>query len=191
MEAGPSVMYSVCSQDLTLAMNFVIIEKPVWYSRLPWLFQSLNVCLFIIISTVLTSILYTTWWITKQKTYHDQECRLHCFVQLHIPVLRAKKAYFSKAVSILPARYASCASINICAILPRSATFLKSCLGKITHTQNNVINHVLHQNSVYMVVYNKPNLVLGRKGAGMIYLVYKCFDVPEEQFIFISILSMA
>ena len=29
MEAGPSVMYSVCSQDLTLAMNFVIIEKPV------------------------------------------------------------------------------------------------------------------------------------------------------------------
>ena len=79
----------------------------------------------------------------------------------------------------------------ICAILPRSATFLKSCLGKITHTQNNVINYVLHQNSVYVAVYNKPNLVLGRKGAGMIYLVYKCFDVPEEQFIFISILSMA
>ena len=41
MEAGPSVMYSVCSQDLTLPMNFVIIEKPVCYSRL--LFQSLNV----------------------------------------------------------------------------------------------------------------------------------------------------
>ena len=42
-----------------------------------------------------------------------------------------------------------------------------------------------------MAVYNKHNLVLGRRGAGMIYLVYKCFDVPEEQFIFISILSMA
>ena len=55
MEAGPSVMYSECSQDLILPMNFAIIEKPVRYRRL--LFQSLNVCIFILISTVLTSIL--------------------------------------------------------------------------------------------------------------------------------------
>ena len=188
MEVGPSVMYSVCSQDLTLAMNFFIIEKPVWYSRL--LFQSLNVCIFIMISTLLTSILYTTWWITKQKAYHDQECRLHCFVQLHIPVLLAMHTSAGQYLYY---------QLGMPHVLPLTSVLSfralqhswKAVWEKITHTQNNVINYVLHQNSVYMAVYNKHNLVLGRKGAGMIYLVYKCFDVPEEQFIFISILSMA
>ena len=42
-----------------------------------------------------------------------------------------------------------------------------------------------------MAVYNKHNLVLGRKGADMMYLVYKCFDLLEEPFIFTSILSIA
>ena len=190
MEAGPSVMYSVCSQDLTLAMNFVIIEKPVWYSRLQWLFQSLNVCLFIMISTVLTSILYTTWWITKQKAYHDQECRLHCFVQLHIPVLRAKHTLAGQYLYY---------QLGMPRVLPLTSVLSfralqhswKAVWEKIPHTQNNIINYVLHQNSVYMAVYNKHNLVLRRKGAGMIYLVYKCFDLLEEPFVFTSILSMA
>ena len=188
MEVGPSVMYSVCSQDLTLAMNFVIIEKPVCYSRL--LFQSLNVCIFIMISTVLTSILYTTWWITKQKAYHGQECRLHCFVQLHIPVLRA--------MHTSAGQYLYC-QLGMPRMLPLTSVLSfralqhswKAVREKITHTQNNVINYVLHQNSVYMAVYNKHNLVLGRKGADMMYLVYKCFDLLEEPFIFTSILSIA
>ena len=188
MEAGPSVMHSVCSQDLTLAMNFVIIEKPVWYSRL--LFQSLNVCLFIMISTVLTSILYTTWWITKQKAYHDQECRLHCFVQLHIPVLRAMHTSAGQYLYY---------QLGMLRVLPLTSVLSfralqhswKAVWEKIPHTQNNIINYVLHHNSVYMAVYNKHNLVLRRKGAGMIYLVYKCFDLLEEPFVFTSILSMA
>ena len=188
MEAGPSVMYSVCSQDLTLAMNFVIIEKPVCYSRL--LFQSLNVCLFIMISTVLTSILYTTWWITKQKAYHGQECRLHCFAQLHIPVLLAMHTSAGQYLYY---------QLGMPRVLPLTSVLSfralqhswKAVREKITHTQNNVINYVLHQNSVYMAVYNKHNLVLGRKGADMMYLVYKCFDLLEEPFIFTSILSIA